>query len=93
MTAPVNADSKNATSEIGEATKFNLTKNLSGFVNYKRCESCKTEHYKITPDIKAYLNNEEVPLSNFINSRKKPDSLVFVIASGELAGLKWFLKE
>ncbi|RDH82588.1 MAG: hypothetical protein DIZ80_09900 [endosymbiont of Galathealinum brachiosum] len=91
--APVNADSAFVTSEIGVATKFSLTNNLTGFVNYKRCETCKTEHYKITPDIKAYLNNKEVPLSNFVSSRKKPDTLVFVRKSGELAGLKWFLKE
>ena len=56
MSAPVSAvKSKLVTSEIGAVTKFHLAKNLNGFVKFKKCADCKTQHYRITPKIKAYL--------------------------------------
>ena len=74
-------------------TAYHLAKDLTGFVKSKNCEKCKERRYKITPEIKATLDNKEVPLSRFVLSKQKPNYLVFSSKTNELVGMTWFSKK
>ena len=73
-------------------TSFYLAKDLTGFVKIKYCSSCVAKHFKITSDIKAYLNNKQVSLSQYVLSKTKPNSIVLERKSGKFVAMKWFSK-
>ena len=93
LNTTVNAKSRlMETNEIGKVTAFKLNKDLTGYVKLKKCKTCATKRFSITPDIIAYNNNKVVKLSRFVNSKVKPSTLVFFRDNGKLAAMRWFIK-
>jgi|GEM_PF-5676227 len=93
MNVPANAvKSEWVTREEAYVTSYYMDKNLTGFVKIRKCKTCKEELFKITPKIKAFLSNKEVPLSGFVGSKNKPRSLVFERATGKFVALNWLRK-
>lgn len=72
---------------------FYLSKDLNGYVRTKEspdCDGCKEYTIKITPDVKAVLDGEVVPLKKFILSKHQPSILHF--KNGKLDRIVWFSK-
>ena len=76
-----------------EVTSFYLAKDLTGFVKIKYCKSCVAKHFKITPDIKAYVNYKPVSLRQFIMSKTKPNSITLERKSKKFVAMDWFIKK
>ena len=92
MNAPVHAEKSKLVTSEAPVTAFYLGKSLTGFVKSESCPGCKEFTLKITPNIKAYKNGKEVPLSTFVLSKTKPNSLVFERTGGKFVAMKWFSK-
>jgi len=92
VSAQVTAEDYPYTSE-GAVLKYHLAKDLTGYVVIKPCPKCKDRRHKITPDVKAILDNKEVPLRRFVLSKQKPNLLQFNKKTDELEGMIWFSKK
>lgn len=71
---------------------FYLGKDLNGHIKMKECESklnCKVVVYKITPDVIAILDGQEVPLSYFVMSNHQPSTLHISNETQKLARISW----
>lgn len=79
------------TSEL-EVSAFYLSRDLTGYAKEKPCNSCKEIRHKITKDVKAFVNNKEVPLRRFVMSKQKPINLVFNRKTNKLVRMNWFIK-
>ena len=72
---------------------FYLGNDLKGHVKTKLCEKenvCKEMIIKITPEVKAFLDGQEVPLAQFVMSKYQPVSLHFDTESHKLNRISWF---
>lgn len=73
----------------GPVIAFHLSKDLTGYIKTRSCDSCKVRMYKITPDVKAVLDGKEVPLSNFILSGHKPVGAHFSVETKKMTRIVW----
>ena len=77
----------------GPFSDFSLSSDLNGSVKTEECETdirCKNITVKITPDVRAILDGQEVPLGYFIKSSHQPSSLHFNNKTKKLARIIWF---
>lgn len=71
---------------------FSLGADLHGQVKTKVCASdtrCKEIIIKISPDVRATLDEQEVPLSLFVNSKQQPVSLHINNDTQKLGRIRW----
>jgi hypothetical protein len=74
---------------------FYLGQDLKGQVKTKICtedNKCKEHSIKITPDIRATLDGEEVSLSQFVMSKHQPAVLHFSTDTRKLVRITWISK-
>jgi preprotein translocase subunit SecD len=74
---------------------FYLGQDLRGHVKTKICKddnNCKEHSIKITSDIRATLDGEEVSLSQFVMSKHQPAVLHFSTDTHKLVRITWISK-
>lgn len=89
----IKADEVQSYTMEATVTVFHLAKDLTGYAKNRECDTCKEIRFAITPDVKAYLDGKEVPLSRFVLSKHKPTFLVINEKTNKLIGMKWFSKK
>lgn len=80
-------------SHEGPFKSFYLGKDLEGFVKPVPCDGCKEMTFKITPNVKAMLDDEIVPLKNFVMSKHKPSVLKFSKKTHQLVKIVWYSRD
>ena len=71
---------------------FYLGKDLNGFVKTRACDDCDEIKIPLTADANAYLDGNEVPLSQYVLSKHKPSVLYFNSQTKKLSRIVWFSK-
>jgi len=78
--------------EVAELTglKITLNKQLKGKIIIEPCDNCKAIILSITPETKAFRNNEEVALIQAKQQLGQSALVYYTISTKIVSRIKWF---
>ena len=72
-----------------EALRISLASDLTGFVEGKVCDSCKTIKVMITPQTKAYNKGLEVPLIEAKRRIGRFATVIYELETKNVSAIRW----
>lgn len=70
--------------------RVRLSDDLTGKVGGRSCETCELKEFPITPQTRAFENNQQVDLRRLRDWYGKPATIIYNIRSGEATRILWF---
>lgn len=69
-----------------------ISKDLTGYIQTRKCEKCSPFNIKITPDVKVFIRNKKDSLSSFIRTSIKPVYVMYDAEQKKALTIGWLKK-